>query len=390
MDFKKSRNQLIIIGSIIVAIAIAFTAKSIVENVDAEEIVVIQDPIDGDLHWYTNAGLKLQWFGKPTHYPKRDMYECIQKIRFNDAGEAEAYASVEYYYPLDIEHLTILHSTYGGPEAVKQSLIKKVVDKSIYMTGPLMSSRESYAEKRNALIQFMEDQIENGIYQTRSHESKTVDIMTGTEKTVTVVEIVRDSAGIALRQEEAVLTRFGFNPYNFAINRMPYSERVENQIKAQQEANMAVQTAIAEAKRAEQKTLTVVEEGKAAAAEAKWAQEAIKAKAVTEAEQKMEVAALQKKAAEFTKQEQILLGQGEAERKRLVMSADGALTQKLETYIQVNQMYAQAIASYTGAWVPNVVMGEGSQSASGAQDLINLLMVKTAKDLSLDMSMVGK
>lgn len=48
---------------------------SIVENVDADEILVIQDRIDGDLHWYIDAGLKWQLFGKPTKYPKRDKYD---------------------------------------------------------------------------------------------------------------------------------------------------------------------------------------------------------------------------------------------------------------------------------------------------------------------------
>ena len=34
------------------------------------------------------------------------------------------------------------------------------------MTGPLMSSKESYAEKRNELLRLMEDQVQRGVYRT--------------------------------------------------------------------------------------------------------------------------------------------------------------------------------------------------------------------------------
>ena len=120
---------------------------------------------------------------------------------------------------------------------------------------------------------------------------------------------------------------------------------------------MYVQTAIAAAKKAEQNAITVEKQGEAEAMKAKWDQEVIKARAVTESEQKKEVAKLDKEAAEFKKQELILLGQGEAERKKLVMNADGALEKKLEVYKEVNLRYAEAIEKYKGNWVPSVTMG---------------------------------
>ena len=67
------------------------------------------------------------------------------------------------------------------------------------------------------------------------------------------------------------------------------------------------------------------------------------------------------------------------------MQADGALDQKLRAWIEVNKRYAEAIEKYQGAWVPQIQMGGGQNSSGGgSQDLINLLMAKTAKDLSLD------
>jgi hypothetical protein len=71
------------------------------------------------------------------------------------------------------------------------------------------------------------------------------------------------------------------------------------------------------------------------------------------------------------------------------MEADGALEKKLQAYIEVSKLYANAIKDYKGNWVPSVVMGggNGAQTAgSGVQELIDLLTVKTAKALGLDMS----
>ena len=71
------------------------------------------------------------------------------------------------------------------------------------------------------------------------------------------------------------------------------------------------------------------------------------------------------------------------------MEADGALEKKLQAYIEVSKLYASAIKDYKGNWVPGVVMGGGNgthAAGSGVQDLIDLLTIKTARDLGLDLS----
>jgi len=162
---------------------------------------------------------------------------------------------------------------------------------------------------------------------------------------------------------------------------------------------MEVETARANAKKAEQDAKTIEMKGKADVMHSKYEKEQEKVKAIVEAQQQKEVAELHaakelavaklmKMAAMEEKQRQILLGQGESERKKLVMNADGALAQKLEAWKEVNSYYAQAMKDYKGQWVPNVVMsgGQNGQNLNAAQSLLDLFMVKTARDLSLDMS----
>jgi len=381
--------------------ALAALSKQLIQVIGADELVVIQSVRTGKLTWYTTPGPVAQLFGTPTVYKKRSIYEFTNKLRFNDGAHATMAGSIQYELPTDDDSLTALHVRFGSQQGVQDQLVQKVVDKSTYMTGPLMSSKESYAEKRNALIWDVEDQVAHGVYKTTQRDVREKDPITGVEKTITVVDIVmRD--GKPERQEEAVLDVFKIKPFNFSIKTLDYEGPIEDQIAAQQKATMDVQTAMAEAKKAEQRKLTAASEGEAVAMKAKWEQEAIKAKAVTLAQQEKEVAETQAaqrlavaqldaQAAEQTKRQQILLGEGEGERKKLVMAADGALTQKLDTYLKAQELWANAVAQYRGNWVSTISMGGGQSKdgSSGATDLVSLLTAKTANDLALNMEMQG-
>lgn len=377
------------IGAGMLLLVVMVIGTNTFESVNASDILCVQSPMSGKMTWYVTPGVKWQGFGKTTFYRKLSKYDFQVPVRFNDGGHGTLIGSVNYELPLDPEHLTQLHIKYGSQEAIQKQLIETVTNKCVYMTGPLMSSKESYAEKRTSLIRYVEDQIMNGVYRTMQKEVRVQDQMTGADKTVTLVEIVQNGA-TAERQEEAVLTMYGIKTSNFAVSQLPYEEAVENQIKGQQEIMMKVQTAIASSKEAEQRAITVAKEGEANAAKAKWEQEVEKAKAVTLAQQEKEVAQLDAQAAASEKQANILRGEGEAERKRLVMNADGALEKKLEALVAINKMYATAIQEYKGNWVPSVVMGgEGNRTGGGATALVDLLTAKTAKELGVDLGTKG-
>ena len=163
---------------------------------------------------------------------------------------------------------------------------------------------------------------------------------------------------------------------------------------------MDVQTSIADAKKAEQRVITVTKNGEADAAKSKWDQEVIKAKAETEAQQKYEVGVIQakqgfevaqweRKAAVQNKQKNILDGQGEAEKRKLILSADGALEMKLDAMIQIQQAWATALGNYGGNIVPSWISGGQSYTQGGsnaANDFMNLMNMQAAKNLNLDMS----
>lgn len=395
VNMKRVSLRKKIMGTILgaVLVTLMFSIGGLFEDVDAGQIVVIQAPITGDLSVYKEPGWVGQWFGKATHYEKSAQFwfNTTEKadrsinVRWNDAGTATISGSVRYKMPLSDDKIIELHSIYGSQEAIENDLIETNIKKSIYMTGPLMSSKESYAEKRSYLIQLIEDQAARGVYQTIQKDVKAVDPISGQEKTITIVEIQYDSVNaLKLRQEVSPLKSYGIALSNLSIEGIKYDEKVESQIEAQRRATMEVQTAMAKSKEAEQRALTAEKEGEAKAAEAKWEQEVIAAKEVTQAEMRRKVAEEDVKTAELRKRQMILEGEGEAAKKRLVMQADGALKQKLDAWLRAEEMKWNAFAQFKGNLVPMYQSGSDGK-ASNAMQYMEIMGIKAMKDISLDM-----
>lgn len=390
----------IIVGSVVglFLLFFLFSIGKLWEDIDAGEIVVIQDPVDGELHVYKTSGMVWQGWGKATHYKKSNTFWfnwVIEKkdtvddrtipVKWNDGGHATISGSVRYDLPNDDVQIIRLHSIFGSQAAIENQVIKVNIEKAIYLTGPLMTSKESYAERRNDLIFYIEDQASKGVYRTKQVDVKEIDPITSSEKTTTKVEIQTDSSGVPFRQEASPVAASGIRLYNISINGIKYDAMVEAQIATQQQAIMQVQTAIANSKRAEQEALTTAKQGEADATKAKWDQEVIKATMVTQAESRRDQAALDVKTAELNKQKLILEGEGEASKKRLVMQANGALEQKLDAWLKAQGYWSDAFSKYTGNMVPQYQSGNTSGSNTSAMGFMELMMMKTAKELNLDM-----
>lgn len=384
--------KLSVIG-VLLFFAVIFSFKMF-ETVGASEIVVIQYP-NGKLEIYTSPGIKFQGWGSITRYKKSFQYWFSKnekkedadqsiKVRFNDGGHAQISGSCRVDLPLDEVSMILLHTRYGSQEAIERALVRTVIEKAVYMTGPLMSSKESSNTKRTDLINYISDQAEFGVYKTRQVEKRVQEDGSDTAKIVTIVEILKDTSGRFYRQESSPFSKLHLGFGNLSINSLDYDDAVEKQIRSQQELAMQVQTAMAQAKTAEQQVFTTQKQGEANAAKAKWEQETIKAQQVTEAEQELAVQKLNTLKAEQYKQEQILIGQGEAEKKRLIMAANGALDVKLDAWLKSQQYMWDAFSKFGGNLVPLYQTGGGP--SGNAMNYMELMGMKAAKDLNLDMS----
>ncbi len=407
---KMNRRQqvtLVVVGLIIVLAV--FLGGNLIETVRKGTYQIKQAAVTGTMSAKMEPGLWMQLFGDIQVWPKAETFYFTAdhdegaardqsiEVRFNDGSLCHISGTTRILLPVSGQDAInlVVREGYRSYRDLEQKLILPVIRNSLRLTANLMSARESYSEERADFIFWAWDQIQNGLYKTMEETRKVQDPVSGGMVTRTFKIIKRDTEGNPIYQRNP-LQGLGLRLANFEIKEFRYADKVKRQIGAQQEALMAVATARANAQRAEQDALTMEAQGKAKVMEAKYEKEQEKIKAVveaqehkevaiTQAQKELEVARLQKDAAELQKAREILIGEGEAARKRLVMQADGALAQKLDTYESVMHKFAEEFAKQK--WVPEVTMGSNHNGASGneAANLINLLTAQTLQELGLEM-----
>lgn len=380
-----------IFGGLIVVLAVVFVAclGRIGEDVKNEQIVVNQYPFTGKMEYWTTPGFKWQWFGKTTNYYKtsqlwfgsdnesgEQMGNPIPVI-FNDASDGMIYGSLRVKLPTDRQYLERIQTDYNGMDRLMQDLVRPTVNKVIYASGPLMSAFESYAEKKNDLIEYITDQLNNGVYKTTVKQVEIVDPITGEKKTSKIASLIIDDTapGGYARSESSPFAYYGLEIGQVAVSKIDYSEKVKAQIAQQQEANMLVATSRAKTLAAQQEAIRAEEAGKAAAMEAKWQQEKIKAVEVTKAEQEYEVARLAALKAKEDAKRIEAQGLAEAAAARAKVSAGLDPLQRAQIEKETAIGVAQALANSQVRWVPEVMVGGSGEGRANPMDAVGLKML---------------
>lgn len=365
-----NKKKIFAIFVAVIAVFILASLGRIGEDVKNETIVVNQFPFTGSMEYWTTPGFKWQWFGKTTTYYKtsqlwfgsdnedgEQMGNPIPVI-FNDASDGQIYGSLRVKLPTDPNYLARIQTDYNGMDRLMQDLVRPTVTKVIYASGPLMSAFESYAEKKNDLIEYITDQLNNGVYKTTVKQIETVDPITGEAKTVKIASLIpdEDAPGGYKRSESSPFQYYGLEIGQVAVSKIGYADKVVKQIEQQQEANMMVQTSKAKTLAAQQEAIRAEEAGKAAAMEAKWQQEKVKAVEVTKAEQEYEVARLAAlKAAEEAKRVKAV-GEAEAAAARAKVAAGLSPQEAAEWKYKTAVGVAEALSKSEVRWVPEVMI----------------------------------
>jgi hypothetical protein len=380
---------------------------------------VVQTP-GGTTFVKFTPGPYLMWFGQSTVYPDFLTYDFDKdtnndearslsspgiNVRYQEGGTGTIYGQARFKLPDDEATMLAMHKAYRTPEGVSYKMIKPIADETVVLTANLMTSDESYMEKRAQFGEWARDQMLNGKYRTRLEGKQVKE--EGTDKTIYKSVPVIAVGGDGLPQyQQSDLKAYSVVLASQQITEFDYEQKTLDQIQARRNATMAIITAKAEAERAKQDAVTAEENGKRDVMKAKYEKEVEKERAVVDANRAKEVAVIaatqnvdvaeqKKKEQEQNKlamgeykQAETLRGEGDAAYKKAVIEADGALAQKLATYEAVMAKFATEFGKQK--WVPNIMMGGvGSGAATAgneATNLINLLTAKTAKDLELNLS----
>ena len=382
-------------AAIIAVFVIAFVALSgsLMEDADKSKNYVCQMPVTGEYVVWNDGGLQWQGFGNVREYAKTSQIEFTDLERnetgyiasgsnpaaattFNDKGRGFIVGSFRVVLPNDEQNMMKIQRDFGSEKALINNLVRPTLYKVVTSCGPLMSSLESVSETRTDLIAYITDQLNNGVYKTRVVKNEVVNEITGEKEVRARAEIIADNnaPGGYARQETSPFSQYGITCGLVSILDIKYDAATQQQIDAQKAANLAVITAKTQAAKAIQETITIEEQGKARAAEAKWEQEREKAVAVTKAEQDREVSRLAAEKAEFDKKKIVAQGQAEAEANRLKVQAGLTPQERAEWDYKTAVGVAEALANSKVRWVPEVMMGSGNSNGS-AMDAVGLNMM---------------
>jgi regulator of protease activity HflC (stomatin/prohibitin superfamily) len=386
-----TKKQLFGILAGIVAIVILFMIPRLGEDVKNEKIVINQYPFTGTMAYWVQPGFQWQLFGQTTEYFKTNQVWFNEindssegnldinhlenpafPITYADKGKGYVLGSVRIEMPLDREHLNLIQQHYGSEIRLINELIKPTVGKVILGCGPLMTSLESVSERRNDLIYHATDQLNNGIYATRVKTIERLNTITNLLEKVQQAEIVIDENGNPKRNENSPFEFYGLKVSQLSIADLKYEKATNDQISKQRAADMEIITAKAEAAKAIQQTIKIEEEGKQAAADAKWKQEAIKAKEVTEAEQRFEVARYAAKTAEQEALKIKAEGDATAYANRALVSAGLTPLEKATIEKDTKIGVAEALSKIN---LPRIVSAGGGGSGNNPMDIMGLKMM---------------
>lgn len=342
-------------------------------------------------------------------------------ITFLGGVTANVDANVRVALP-DGEQFLQLARTYRTPDNFVLQSIVPVMKSTLQSTAQLMTADDYYSGGATGFRQSFQDQISEGAYVVERIEKQvkntrvaagTAIAQNGTDQgefggdtsTVVTTEKVLNKAGQPIRLERQFsklgVTVADANILNIDPSKQ-FKDRMVNIQKSQADLMLARQgrqtadeqkklvTANGEKEVEEKRQITMRDQ-----VERTTNAETEKKLAVTNAEREKDRATIEKQTAQITLEKARLeaqttkeLAEAEAYAKKVVMQADGALTQKLAAWVEGQKALAGAVAV---APVPQIVFGgagEGAGRQSEVTNLLNLVGVKAAKDLALDMKVV--
>ena len=387
------KNNIFAIVIAIIAIAVVCLSGSLFEDADKSKNYVCQMRVTGEYVVWTDGGLQWQGLGNVRDYSKTSQIEFSDLQRnesgyvatgenpaagttFNDRGKGYIIGSFRVVLPNDDKNMMAIQRDFGSERALINNLVRPTLYKVVTACGPLMSSLESVSETRTDLTAYITDQLNNGVYKTKTTKVEVLNEITGEKETRAQAELIADNnaPGGYKRQENSPFSQYGITAGIVSVVDIKYDAATQSQIDAQKAANLSVITAKTQAAKAIQETITIEEQGKAAAAQAKWEQEREKAVAVTKAEQEREVSRLAAEKAEFDKKRIVAQGQAEAEANRLKVQAGLTPQERAEWDYKTAVGVAEALANSKVSWVPSVMMGANGSNGT-AMDAVGLNML---------------
>lgn len=383
LGFNKKQFSLVMLG-IILILGIIFTG-SIFETNTFGNYQIKQAAITGNVTVRNDPGVYLQWFGNIYTYPVSedfDFEDAGLTVRFNDGSVAAVKGTVKFKLSLKPEIQKELHRDYATFTNVMTDLIQKNVQEALSNTATLMKAEDSYSSRRAEFSNVAKQQLEQGIFQTKSEIVDSVDEK-GTKFKEKLIEVVYDRDGNPVIQKPSLLKHYDIEILQFVVNDFEYDAKVKELIDKKKEAEQIKVVAVANAEKAKQNALTAEAEGSAKIAQAKAEAEVQKMTEVVEAQKRAEVAKLEAEKAKFEAAK--IKAEGEAQAYAAKLKVQAGLTPLEKATIEKETQIGVA-AELAKVKFPDTMVicgGDGKGNGANPFDAVGL---KALYELSSNMS----
>ncbi len=313
------------------------------------------------------------------------------QVRFNDGSVADATGVIKFVLPKDEASMIKLHNDYRSPENLAATALKQFGVECLKNSAQLMSSEMHYLGGRSTMSQYFQDQLESGVYILKTSEQVIRDTIQNENTRNYVTEILKDKNNNPIRKK-SVLIMYGISISDASISDVDYEPRIDE--KLAQKIDATTKTSVSKQKLilAQQDALTAEATGKKTLVDIEYQEKQNQTKQVIQAQTQVELAKqnldkqnIDFKTAQIEAQTIKTLADAEAYKKKTVMLADGALEQKLKTYVTVQTVWATAFENYKGNIVPTYMMGSGG-NMNAMQTFMDLQNARNMRDLSLDLN----
>lgn len=346
------------------------------------------------------------------------------QVRMADNWTGDVTQVTRFEIPQGEEEFLNMSRKFRTPERLISSVLLPAVTSSLDSVSNMFTMEEYYSGgKRDQYKTEFRDAIEEGrpvvrqvtrtIYTgvgfdgataSDSDSTRSTSSAGDTTQTVTITEKVLDKNGVALREAHDY-QEFGIIAASAILENLDPDDTFEDQIKARKEAASRRIVAREQRKEQEEQRLLAIQTGQTdiakRQAEAEVVQiakttdaETTKKLALIEAERMREEARIAKETSQINLEKARIDAQAvqvaadaEAYQKRVILEADGALQQKLDALVQINEKWANAAAQIK---VPQTVFAGNSGSGTTGnaittvEQYMQMMTVKAAKDLQID------
>lgn len=313
-------------------------------------------------------------------------------IRFNDATQAIAEATVRWRMPTADENIIAIHREFHSSDKLAESMLSRYSAECLRFAAQTMESETHYSGGMSQLSSDFQDQLENGQFLLRAKVKDAKDTTGLATERIYVQEKVLDENGEPVRRRSNV-QQFNITVAIASIDNVDYEPQVDEKLAAKIEASTNESISKQQLVTARQEALTAEEKGKKELVSIRYEKLKEQERQVIAKQTEAEVAkadvAKQRadlEAAKLEAQATRVRADAEAYKKRQVIQADGALEQKLDAFVEIHTAWADAFSKYEGRLVPNqVIGGSGNSNSMGtALSLQELMSIQLANQLNLD------